>query len=98
LVQESSYDECVTTEAYGRAGFDSPIPDESGVARSCDLVPNQIFEIRKSEGGFSQEKSPFSFGDVDNSDSLAIRSNRRSFDFASRSDAEADVSPLDINN
>jgi hypothetical protein len=68
LDRENSYDECVTTEAYGRASFDSPIPDKSEVTRRCDLVPNQIFEIRKSEGGFSQERSPFAFCDVDHSE------------------------------
>lgn len=62
--QESSYDEC-NDGGKREGGFRLASTEQSGGARRCDLVPNQIFEDRKSEGGLSQERSPFtSWGGV----------------------------------
>jgi hypothetical protein len=46
------------TEKYGNHGLRSQAPNNSEVAMSCDLAPNQIFEHSDRGGEISKEKSP----------------------------------------
>jgi hypothetical protein len=61
------------TEEYGNHGLRSQAPNDSEVAMSCDLAPNQIFEHSDRGGEISKEKSPLRLCQVIISDTPLCR-------------------------